>query len=50
MKKSKWKKPQLVILARSKPEEAILAGCKNPGWKEEMAQGGQIAKYRAGDT
>jgi len=33
MKKNIWKKPQLVILARRKPEEAILAGCKNPGWK-----------------
>jgi hypothetical protein len=33
MKKNIWKKPQLVILERSKPEEAILAGCKNPGYR-----------------
>jgi len=27
MKKS-WEKPELIILARSHPEEAILAACK----------------------
>lgn len=24
----KWEKPELIILARFKPEEAILNGCK----------------------
>lgn len=28
-KKKKWKKPLLTILVRSKPEETVLAGCKN---------------------
>ncbi len=27
MKKS-WKKPELIVLVRSKPEEAVLTGCK----------------------
>lgn len=29
-KKMAWKKPELVVLARSRPEEAVLAGCKYP--------------------
>ena len=28
MKKKQWQKPQLVVLVRSKPEEAVLTGCK----------------------
>ena len=28
MKKKQWQKPQLVVLLRSKPEEAVLTGCK----------------------
>jgi len=27
----KWQQPQLIILARSKPEEAVLASCKGVG-------------------
>jgi hypothetical protein len=27
--KKEWKKPELVILVRSRPEEAILTPCKN---------------------
>jgi len=23
-----WQKPELIVLVRSKPEEAVLAGCK----------------------
>ena len=26
--KLKWKKPQLIVLVRSKPEERVLSGCK----------------------
>ena len=26
--KKQWKKPELRILVRSRPEEAVLAGCK----------------------
>jgi hypothetical protein len=25
----KWSKPELIVLARSRPEEAVLAACKN---------------------
>ena len=31
MKKQAWEQPELVILVRGKPEEAILAGCKYVG-------------------
>jgi hypothetical protein len=26
--KKEWQKPELIVLVRSKPEEAVLAGCK----------------------
>jgi hypothetical protein len=26
--KKEWKTPELIVLVRSKPEEAVLAGCK----------------------
>jgi hypothetical protein len=29
MKKKNWDTPQLIVLARSKPEEALLVGCKH---------------------
>jgi len=29
--RKQWQKPELVVLVRSKPEEAVLAGCKNIG-------------------
>ncbi|HNS31363.1 MAG TPA: hypothetical protein PKN36_00085 [bacterium] len=28
MKKEMWKTPELVILAKGKPEESVLASCK----------------------
>ena len=27
--KKEWKTPELIVLVRSKPEEAVLAACKN---------------------
>ncbi|MDH4068076.1 MAG: hypothetical protein OEU97_03980 [Dehalococcoidia bacterium] len=27
----KWSKPELVVLVRSRPEEAVLQGCKRAG-------------------
>ena len=29
--KKEWRKPELIVLVRSKPEEAVLAKCKNYG-------------------
>ena len=29
--KKAWQRPELVVLVRSRPEEAVLAGCKYPG-------------------
>jgi len=29
--KRKWQKPVLIVLARSRPEEAVLLACKYPG-------------------
>jgi len=31
MEKKHWKKPQLICLVRSKPEEMVLAQCKTSG-------------------
>jgi|WetSurMetagenome_2_1015567.scaffolds.fasta_scaffold1643644_1 hypothetical protein len=28
MKKKKWRKPEMIVLVRSKPEEAVLDSCK----------------------
>jgi hypothetical protein len=28
--KRPWQKPELIVLVRSQPEEAVLTGCKNP--------------------
>jgi hypothetical protein len=28
MTKKAWKKPELIVLVRGRPEEAVLAGCK----------------------
>jgi len=30
MGKKLWKKPELVVLVRGRPEEAVLAVCKDP--------------------
>jgi hypothetical protein len=29
--KKEWKKPQLTVLVRTRPEESILAACKTAG-------------------
>jgi hypothetical protein len=29
--KRPWQKPELIVLVRSKPEEAVLSGCKSSG-------------------
>ncbi len=29
--KKPWQKPELIVLVRSKPEEAVLTVCKNSG-------------------
>ncbi len=30
MEQKKWQKPELIVLVRNKPEEAVLAACKGP--------------------
>lgn len=30
-KKKTWVEPELIVLVRNKPEEAILCGCKSAG-------------------
>lgn len=30
VKKSAWHKPQLIVVVRNKPEEAVLMACKGP--------------------
>ncbi len=29
--KAEWRKPELVVLVRTRPEEAVLGACKNAG-------------------
>jgi|GEM_PF-1405719 len=29
----KWIVPELLVLGRNKPEEAVLTGCKGDGWE-----------------
>jgi hypothetical protein len=31
MEKRPWFKPELIVLIRNKPEEAVLTGCKGDG-------------------
>jgi len=31
MEKRAWEKPELIVIVRSKPEEAVLNGCKLAG-------------------
>ena len=31
--KKRWKRPELIVLVRTTPEEAILMGCKGDGTK-----------------
>ncbi len=35
--KENWEKPQLVVLARNQPEEAVLFACKG-GWNKGTAK------------
>lgn len=32
-----WKKPELIVLVRSKPEEAVLVACKGDGVTKVVA-------------
>jgi hypothetical protein len=38
--KTSWSSPELIVLVRGKPEEAILGGCKNT-----LTAGGQEAVW-----
>ena len=29
--KKRWQRPELIVLARTRPEEAVLTGCKGTG-------------------
>jgi hypothetical protein len=40
--KKEWKRPELVALARSKPEEAVLGGCK------QTTVLGRVESWRSG--
>jgi hypothetical protein len=36
--KKKWEKPQLIVLVRSRPEEAVLLACKGGGQQSAVAK------------
>ena len=42
MEKSKWEKPELVVLVRSRPEEAVLKVCKHPQGPAIYSQGSNM--------
>ena len=46
--KKQWQKPQLVVLLRSKPEEAVLTACKS--WLASQGPANQfnVCKQDAG--
>lgn len=37
-KKKKWEKPQLIVLVRNRPEEAVLLACKGGGQQSAVAK------------
>jgi hypothetical protein len=44
MKKKTWSKPEMIVLVRGKPEEAVLTACKTflvagPGYTSDRACG-----------
>ena len=40
--RTKWARPELVILVRSRPEEAVLTNCKHPGHGGGSADNGDM--------
>lgn len=40
--KIKWKTPELIILVRSKPEDAVLVACRGSGGSQYGSVGGCI--------
>jgi hypothetical protein len=54
-KRKEWKKPEVVVLARNKPEEAVLTACKGysnigHGTGFEAAADGCITWYNESHT
>jgi hypothetical protein len=51
MLKKKWKKPELIVLVRGKPEEAILAACKGGSFSSysSTSQRGNCLQRGCGD-
>ncbi len=37
LKKTCWEKPQLLVIVRSQPEEAVLITCKCDGWGDAQS-------------
>jgi len=42
MEKKTWIEPELTVLMRSKPEEAVLINCKGPGHGPDNPNGFQF--------
>jgi len=45
---SAWSKPELTVLVRSRPEEAVLTACKLPGGGTAGPSAGNCAKPNPG--
>jgi len=45
--KKAWRRPELIVLLRTRPEEAVLAGCKYPGVSGPGRPSGQACVHPA---
>ena len=43
MEKKEWSDPELIVLVRSKPEEAVLDACKISNWPGPVSELGSCA-------
>jgi hypothetical protein len=48
MAKKKWKEPELIVMVRNKPEEAVLMACKADGIGGPTGQGAANCRSAAG--
>lgn len=47
--KQAWSKPELVVLVRGKPEEAVLSSCKGDGPPTSSGQGWGMCAVNCGN-
>lgn len=50
MEKMQWERPELLVLVRSKPEEAVLANCKTLNGSSKAGNGSKNGSCQAKTT